>query len=90
MDNLNIDLDSACEILDILGCAEDPIQIEDLCLYCENKGTLTIEPACLSQHRSGHIEAEDIEISFWSGTKLIKGTLLDMIVDRLGYDLIKQ
>lgn len=86
---MDIDLERALHILGELGCDTDQIRFEGGCPECGHQTTLLLDLNELPDHVSPYDQAEEVKLSYWdSSGKLVKGSLLDMIVDRLGYELV--
>ena len=89
MNNLPLDWAGAVEILEALASANDPIVVHKYCRSCgaesdEDQDTTTV--ADIAYCAEAELEDTSITFSGMKGKK-ITGTVLEMIVDRLGYEL---
>lgn len=70
---IKMDVETANAVLEALGCSSDPI-------FHRGKETTSYDLAYGEFHKS---DSARIRIQFFSKTRLTKGTLKDMVKDRL-------
>lgn len=79
-----LSLKDACDILDILGSGEDPIVTCDRC----RKETTPRDLLYEGDDPYGK-DARKVRVEFYSEKGLRKGTLAEMVLDRLGVKEVK-
>lgn len=78
---MRLNIDEAEEVLVALGCSLDPIIVNGV----------ETEATELSYLFDGHVQADRCQIGFWGKrSKVIYGTVADMILDRLEVPHIKK